>query len=253
MDRSSDKLFEYAREVNHYCELRPDSELAKIKIVPSYILVGDQSSGKTSLLSRLARMPLGYTANKTGTRRPVEYNLIHDPTKHEPEIEEMCCVVALNDFKDGKWFQCQIPAQIAKGQGDQELQFQADSKPEYLNKLATIDILCRNVKVTVKQVCISKAKSPETNADSGSEAGGVEENPGATEVMKIATNLVSHMSSNFKPLQGFAATGIRAFLKVWRLSGMDFRKLMVDLSCELVEQTVSFRELLEKRLGMQAG
>lgn len=28
---------------------------------------------------------------------------------------------------------------------------------------------------------------------------------------------------------------------------MDFRKLMVDLSCELVEQTVSFRELLEKR------
>lgn len=90
-------------QVNHYCELEPDSELAKIKvqswlaevalsccfskcqqndefnvlsfdclmlfryIVPSYILVGDQSSGKTSLLSRLARLPLGYTANKTGT------------------------------------------------------------------------------------------------------------------------------------------------------------------------------------------
>lgn len=32
---------------------------------------------------------------------------------------------------------------------------EADSKPEYLNKLATIDILCRNVKVSVKQVCIS--------------------------------------------------------------------------------------------------
>lgn len=38
-----------------------------LKVVPSYILVGDQSCGKTSLLSRLARMPLGYTANKTGT------------------------------------------------------------------------------------------------------------------------------------------------------------------------------------------
>ncbi|CAL1144255.1 unnamed protein product [Cladocopium goreaui] len=95
---SDNKLFEFAREVNHYCELRPDSELAKIKVVPSYILVGDQSSGKTSLLSRLARMPLGYTANKTGTRRPVEYNLIHDPSKREPDIEVNSKKVAVEDF-----------------------------------------------------------------------------------------------------------------------------------------------------------
>eukprot|EP00438_Fugacium_kawagutii_P016484 Skav209206 [mRNA] locus=scaffold2666:136340:137389:- [translate_table: standard] len=85
--RGSNKLFEYVREVNHYCELRPESELAKIKVMPSYILVGDQSSGKTSLLSRLAGIPLGYTANKTGTRRPVEYNLIRDDSRDEPYIE----------------------------------------------------------------------------------------------------------------------------------------------------------------------
>ncbi|CAK9061126.1 Hypothetical protein (Fragment) [Durusdinium trenchii] len=87
MSAGSNKLFEFTREVNHFCELQPESELAKIKVVPSYILVGDQSSGKTSLLSRLARLPLGYTANKTGTRRPVEYNLIHDDSKSEPDIE----------------------------------------------------------------------------------------------------------------------------------------------------------------------
>ena len=34
----------------------------------------------------------------------------------------------------------------------------------------------------------------------------------------------------------------------WR-GEMDPRKLMVDLSCELVEQTISFREFSEKRLG----
>ncbi|CAJ1352565.1 unnamed protein product, partial [Effrenium voratum] len=72
--------------VNRYCEQQPDSALAKVQVVPSYILVGDQSAGKTSLLSRLAQLPLGYTANKTGTRRPVEYNLIHDDTKEDPDI-----------------------------------------------------------------------------------------------------------------------------------------------------------------------
>lgn len=39
-----------------------------------------------------------------------------------------------------------------------------------------------------------------------------------------------------------------AMILVKHMNSMDFRKLMVDLSCELVEQTVSFRELLEKRL-----
>lgn len=54
---------------------------------PRYIIIGDQSSGKTSMLSRLARMPLGFTGNRTGTQRPFEFVLHFDKSRLVPAIK----------------------------------------------------------------------------------------------------------------------------------------------------------------------
>lgn len=64
-----------------------EGEDAKAARFPQYILVGDQSAGKTSVLSRLAKMQLGFVASKTGTRRPFEFTLLFEVGTETPRVE----------------------------------------------------------------------------------------------------------------------------------------------------------------------
>lgn len=68
--------------------------------IPQILVLGDQSSGKTTLVSRMAGLPLGFTANGVGTLRPFEYTLIPSAANEEPVITVDEKIVALSDLHD---------------------------------------------------------------------------------------------------------------------------------------------------------
>lgn len=55
-----------------------DSEARKI--LPMFVVVGIQSSGKSSLIESLLNFPFNIVANNTGTRCPLYLSLMNDPS-----------------------------------------------------------------------------------------------------------------------------------------------------------------------------
>ena len=49
--------------------------------VPQFLLLGNQSSGKTTILQRMTKLPLGVTGTTQGTCRPFQFTLIYDPSE----------------------------------------------------------------------------------------------------------------------------------------------------------------------------
>jgi len=63
-----------------------EEDISFAPLMSSLAVVGVQSAGKTSLLTRLAGFPLGVTSSGCGTRCPVRNTLIHDETLPEGQL-----------------------------------------------------------------------------------------------------------------------------------------------------------------------
>lgn len=54
---------------------------------PKLVFVGMQSSGKTSLIECICKLPVGYISPGTATRCPTEYRLLHDKDLAKPRVK----------------------------------------------------------------------------------------------------------------------------------------------------------------------
>ena len=67
-----------------YDSSRKDAGLEATQLpvhVPQFLLLGNQSAGKTTILQRMTRLPLGVTGSQQATNRPFQFTLIHDPAE----------------------------------------------------------------------------------------------------------------------------------------------------------------------------
>ena len=55
--------------------------------VPSIVVVGVESAGKSTLLSAIVGLPLTHTHSKTGTRCPVRYRLRYGQDAQDPQVK----------------------------------------------------------------------------------------------------------------------------------------------------------------------
>ena len=73
-----------------YQSLRTNAGLEARRLpsqVPQFLLLGNQSSGKTTILQRMTKLPLGVTGTVQGTCRPFQFTLIHDPNQEGHVIQ----------------------------------------------------------------------------------------------------------------------------------------------------------------------
>lgn len=66
-----------------------ENEFGSEMNVPSIVVIGVESAGKSTLLSAIVGVPLTFTQGNTGTRCPVRYRLRYGEDAKDPEVKVM--------------------------------------------------------------------------------------------------------------------------------------------------------------------
>ena len=83
----SASLFETSKMMQAFTQIKDyEGEFGSEMNVPSIVVIGVESAGKSTLLSAIVGVPLTYTHGKTGTRCPVRYRLRYGQEAQHPQV-----------------------------------------------------------------------------------------------------------------------------------------------------------------------
>ncbi|CAK9047172.1 unnamed protein product [Durusdinium trenchii] len=87
-------LFETSRMMQAFTQIKDyENEFGSEMNVPSIVVIGVESAGKSTLLSAIVGVPLTFTQGNTGTRCPVRYRLRYGEDAKDPEVKVMGQVI----------------------------------------------------------------------------------------------------------------------------------------------------------------